>query len=110
MDQLVRQFPPLAGLRDEYFWRGFVSIARDKSPHIGTSDDGTVSYALAYAGTGVAAATHCGKLIARSLATNAPLSQYRLVGEPLPRFEIPALRKWYQRLAYGYYYLRDEYA
>ncbi|MEO8186762.1 MAG: FAD-binding oxidoreductase [Burkholderiaceae bacterium] len=109
LEQLTTQFPGLDGIRDEYFWRGWVSIARDKSPHLGTSDDGTVSYGLAYAGTGVAAATHSGKLIARSLATDAPLSQLPLVGTPLPRFEVPALRKWYQRAAYTYYYLKDEY-
>lgn len=107
--QLKTQFPGLGEIRDEYFWRGWVSIARDKSPHLGTSDEGTVSYALAYAGTGVAAATHSGKLIAASLATDAPLSRLPLVGTPLPRFEVPALRTWYQRAAYAYYYLKDEY-
>lgn len=109
VDQLTTQFPGLGTVRDEYFWRGWVSIARDKSPHLGTSDDGTVSYGLAYAGTGVAAATHSGKLIARSLAQDAPLSRLPLVGTPLPRFEVPALRTWYQRAAYAGYYLKDEY-
>lgn len=108
-EQLLVQYPGLGEIQDDYFWRGWVSISRDKTPHLGTSDDGTVSYALAYAGTGVAAATHSGKLIARSLATDSPLSQLPLVGTPLPRFEVPALRKWYQRAAYGYYYLKDEY-
>jgi len=108
-EQLLVQYPGLGDIQDEYFWRGWVSIARDKTPHLGTSDDGTVSYALAYAGTGVAAATHSGKLIARSLATDAPLSQLPLVGTSLPRFEVPALRTWYQRAAYAYYLLKDEY-
>jgi glycine/D-amino acid oxidase-like deaminating enzyme len=109
IDQLLAQYPGLGSIRADYFWRGWVSIARDKTPHLGTSDDGTVSYALAYAGTGVAAASHSGKLIARSLATDAPLANLPLVGTPLPRFEIPALRTWYQRAAYVYYYLKDEY-
>lgn len=109
LDQLHAQFPGLGTVRAEYFWRGWVSIARDKTPHLGTSDDGSVSYALAYAGTGVAAATHSGKLLAQSLATDAPLAKLPLVGTPLPRFEVPALRTWYQRAAYAYYYLKDEY-
>ena len=32
-----------------------------------------------------------------------------LVGAPLPRYEIPALRKLYQRAAYSYFYLKDEF-
>lgn len=109
LDQLHVQFPGLGTVRAEYAWRGWVSIARDKTPHLGTSDGGTVSYALAYAGTGVAAATHSGRLLAQSLAADAPLAQLPLVGTPLPRFEVPALRTWYQRAAYAYYYLKDEY-
>lgn len=106
--QLLTQFPGQGDVQDEYFWRGWVCISRDKTPHLGTSDDGTVSYALAYAGTGVAAATHSGKLIAQSLAIDAPLSRLPLVGTPLPRFEFPALRTWYQRAAYTYYHFKDE--
>jgi len=109
LDQLMTQFPGLGSIKDEYFWRGWVCIARDKSPHLGTSDDGTVSYGLAYAGTGVAAATLSGKCIAQSLATDSRLSELPLVGTKLPRFEVPAMRKWYQRAAYAYYYLKDEY-
>lgn len=72
------------------------------------SDDGTILYSIAYTGTGVAAATHCGKLLANSMATGTPLSRYPLIGTPLPRFELPSIRKWYQRAAYSYYYLKDE--
>jgi glycine/D-amino acid oxidase-like deaminating enzyme len=109
LEQLMHQYPGLEKIRDEYFWRGWVCVARDKTPHLGNSDEGSVSYALAYAGTGVAAATHSGKLLAHSLATDEPLSRLPLVGTPLPSFEIPALRAWYQRAAYAYYYLKDEY-
>lgn len=109
MEQLMRQFPGLGKIKDDYFWRGWVCIARDKSPHLGTSDDGSVTYALGYAGTGVAAATHCGKLIAKSLAQDTPLSTQPIVGTPLPRFEVPVLRPWYQKAAYAYFYLKDEF-
>jgi len=107
--QLKFQFPGLSEIRDEYFWRGWVCVARDKNPHLAASNDRTVLYGLAYSGTGVAAATHSGKLIAKSLAQDTPLSQLPLIGTPLPRFEIPALRQWYQRAAYSYFYLKDEY-
>lgn len=109
LEQLMHQYPGLGEIRDEYFWRGWVCVARDKTPHLGTSDESSVSYALAYAGTGVAAATHSGKMLAHSLATDEPLSRLPLVGTPLPRFEVPALRQWYQRAVYAYYYLKDEY-
>lgn len=109
LDQLQIQYPGLGRMAADYFWRGWVCVARDKTPHLATSDDGTVSYGMAYAGTGVAAASHSGMLIARSLASDAPLAQLPLVGTPLPRFELPALRTWYQRAAYAYYYLKDEY-
>jgi len=109
--QLIRQFPVLQGIRDDYFWRGWVGIARDAHPHLWCTPDGAVSYALAYAGTGVAAATHSGRLLAQALASDNPhslLTHLPLVGTPLPRFEIPALRRCYQRAAYGWYWLKDE--
>lgn len=109
LQRLGEQFPALRGINAPYFWRGMVDISRDKTPHLGTSDDGSVCYALGYTGTGVAASTLCGKLLANYIATREPLAQFPLVGEPLRRFEFSPLRKLYQRMAYGYYYIKDEY-
>lgn len=107
--QLTTQFPGLHAIRADYFWQGWVAIPRDKGPHLCLDDRGTVAYFLGCTGTGVAIATHAGKLLADALAAGRPLAVPRLVGSPLPAFELPALRKLYQRAAYAYFYLKDEY-
>jgi gamma-glutamylputrescine oxidase len=100
-------FPPLAKVETEFFWRGWVCLSRDRNPHLGSTDDGTVHYALAYVGSGVALATYCGRLLADRLA-GKPANAGPLLEAPLPAFPFPALRRIYQRLAYAYYALRDE--
>lgn len=108
-EQLLARFPGLGSIDVDYFWQGWVAIARDKGPHIGLADDGTIAYSLGYAGTGVAMSTHCGKLLADALARGQALDVPAMVGAPLPSFEVPALRKLYQRAAYGYFHIKDEY-
>lgn len=106
--RLGEMFPPLADIGSEYFWYGWVCVSYDKNPHLGTTDDPTVHYALAYIGTGVALATHAGKLLAGRLA-GAPASSYgALLQEALPRFPFPVLRRIYQRIAYASFSIRDE--
>jgi gamma-glutamylputrescine oxidase len=100
-------FPPLREVGVEYFWHGWVCVARDKNPHVGSTDDGTAHYALAYAGTGVALATWCGQMLARR-ATGAPADVGPLLAAPLPSFPFPALRRLYQRAAYAAYAFEDE--
>jgi hypothetical protein len=106
--RLTEMFPPLAGIGSEFFWYGWVCVSFDKNPHAGTTDDPTVHYALAYMGTGVALATHCGKLLAQRLGGNGAATFGALLEATLPRFPFPALRRVYQRLAYAGYGLRDE--
>ena len=71
-EQLLARFPGLGSIDVDYFWQGWVAIARDKGPHIGLADDGTIAYSLGYAGTGVAMSTHCGKLLADALRAARP--------------------------------------
>lgn len=105
--RLGEMFPPLAKVETEYFWRGWVCLSYDLNPHLGMTEDGTVHYALAYIGSGVALATSCGRLLAQRLSD--PASEAGpLLSLPLPRFPLPALRRYYQRLAYAYYGLKDE--
>ncbi len=106
--RLAEMFPPLARVETEYFWRGWVCLSADKNPHVGSTDDGTVHYALAYIGSGVALATYCGRLLAARLAGKPEGDPGPLLGAPLPAFPFPALRRLYQRLAYAYYGFRDE--
>jgi glycine/D-amino acid oxidase-like deaminating enzyme len=100
-------FPPLAGVGADYFWHGWVCVARDKNPHVGSADGGTVHYALAYAGTGVALATWCGRVLARR-AAGADSDAGPLLSAALPGFPLPALRRLYQRAAYAAYAIEDE--
>ncbi|MGR0068154.1 NAD(P)/FAD-dependent oxidoreductase [Bordetella bronchiseptica] len=109
LTQLAKQFPGLGAIGADYFWQGWVAIPRDKGPHIHVADNGSVAYWLGCTGTGVAMSTHAGKLLADSLATERRPDVPALVGAPLPRYEIPALRKLYQRAAYSYFYLKDEF-
>ncbi|MEA2779326.1 MAG: hypothetical protein QOK29_870 [Rhodospirillaceae bacterium] len=106
--RFAEMFPPLAKVESEYFWRGWVCLSRDKNPHVGSADDGTVHYALAYMGSGVALSTYCGRLLAARIAGKPEGDPGPLLGTPLPRFPFPALRRIYQRLAYAYYGFKDE--
>jgi gamma-glutamylputrescine oxidase len=106
--RFAEMFPPLAKVESEYFWRGWVCLARDKNPHVGTVEDGTVHYALAYMGSGVALSVYCGRMLAARIAGRPGGEAGPLLGTPLPAFPFPALRRIYQRLAYRYYGFKDE--
>jgi hypothetical protein len=106
--RLAEMFPPLAGIGSDYFWHGWVCVSYDKNPHAGTTDDPTVHYFLACIGSGVALATHCGKLLARKLGGDGAARFGELLETPLPRFPFPALRRVYQRLAYAAFAIQDE--
>jgi len=105
--RLVEMFPPLTGIGSDYFWHGWVCVSYDKNPHAGATDDPTVHYFLACIGSGVALATHCGKLLAGRIGGGAaPFGA--LLETPLPRFPFPAFRRVYQRLAYAAFTIQDE--
>jgi len=106
--RLGEMFPPLAKVDIEYFWNGWVCATFDKSPHVGTTDDGTVHYALGYLGTGVALSTYCGRLLAHQLAGSKTLQASSLLRVPLPRFPFPAFRRVYQRVMYRVFEFQDQ--
>ncbi|MDY0883857.1 NAD(P)/FAD-dependent oxidoreductase [Dongia soli] len=106
--RLGEMFPPLAKVDIEYFWNGWVCATYDKNPHVGTSDEGTVHYALGYIGTGVALSTYCGRLLAHQLTGSKTLQASSLLRVPLPRFPFPAFRRVYQRVMYQMYEFQDQ--
>lgn len=106
--RLAEMFPPLAGVETEYFWRGWVCISYDRNPHVGTTDDPSVHYALAYIGSGVALSTYCGKLLSDRLGGDGAADIGPLLGVPLPKIPFPAFRRMYQRAAYAWYGIQDE--
>ena len=105
--RFAEMFPALAKVGTEFFWRWWVCLSRDRNPHLGSTDSGTTHYALAYAGSGVALATYCGRLLADRIA-GKPADAGPLLAAPLPGFPFPALRRVYQRFAYAYFALKDE--
>ncbi|MGH6931280.1 MAG: NAD(P)/FAD-dependent oxidoreductase [Dongiaceae bacterium] len=106
--RLGEMFPPIAGIGSEFFWYGWVCASYDKMPHVGTTDDPTVHYSLAYLGVGVALATEMGKRLAGRLGGDRSAWFGPVLESPLPRFPFPALRRLYQRIAYAGFALKDE--
>lgn len=107
ISRMVDMFPNLAGIDIDYFWRGWVCLSRDKNPHIGTTDDPTVHYSIAYIGNGVALASYFGRLAASRIAGRPREPDISLLRTPLPRFELPVLREASLKVAYAYYGLKD---
>jgi glycine/D-amino acid oxidase-like deaminating enzyme len=107
--RMVDMFPSLASVKVEYFWRGWVCLSRDKHPHMGTTDDPTVHYSIAYMGNGVALASHFGRLVAAQIAGQPEAPKITLFKKTLPRFELPSLRETQLRAAYAYYGIKDRF-
>ncbi len=96
---LHRMFPAWKGVEITHFWRGLTDLSFDLLPHLGTAEDGSVHYLLAFHGNGVAMGSLGGSLIGRRLA-GQPLDLPAPIAQPLPRFPFPALRQLYLRAAY----------
>lgn len=106
--ELKRKCPALSSITVDYDWCGWVCITRDQMPHVHhAEDDATVSYALGYQGSGVAAGLHAGRLAADRLA-GRPLPALGPALSPLPRFPFAAFRRAGQRAAFAWYRVRDE--
>ncbi|MGB8420280.1 NAD(P)/FAD-dependent oxidoreductase [Paraburkholderia sp.] len=100
-------FPSLRNVKIDYFWRGWLCLSRDQNPHVGTTEDPTVHYGIAYMGNGVALASHFGKLIAGRIGGQKRLPDIEFFRTPLPKFELPALRELSLRAAYKVYGVKD---
>ena len=108
--RLGRMFPAWAGIETTHFWRGLTDITRDLLPHVGaTAGVPGVFHALGWHGNGVAMATWAGRHLAREIAGALGPGEAapRVMGLPLRRFPLPALRGLYARAAYAAYGLRD---
>lgn len=101
-------FPAWKDVEQEYFWRGFVCLSRQRTPHIGQqAADPDVFHALAYHGSGVAMGSWAGKQVAHLLAGAAHQIPAFMLQAP-KAFPLPALRRQYLQAAYWGYQLRDE--
>lgn len=63
-ESFARHFPALAGLKWEYGWGGPIASTTRLTPFFGSTEGGTVLYALGYTGHGVGSTRLAGKILA----------------------------------------------
>jgi len=120
-DAIARKFPPLAGIKIDHSWWGWVDVSHDMMPRICQPDaQRSVWYALGYGGNGVSFSTWAGKRLAQRVAgkhSDAAVFQLPIYASPLEYPNLfgvvrsPALapfRRLGQRILYRWYWLRDE--
>lgn len=106
LNMVRRKFPALRNITAEYCWGGWVALTMDQVPHVfRVEDDATVSYAIGYNGSGVAAAPHAGRLLARDLGGDESILP--MISGPLPRVPFAAFRRVGQRAAFIWFRLQD---
>ena len=104
-------FPAWAHVEFTHFWNGFICMTADLVARIShPQGDETVWSALAWHGSGVAAATSAGRMTARLAAGAATLDKDvpRIMQGLPPKFPFPFLRTRYLHAAYLAYYVKDE--
>jgi glycine/D-amino acid oxidase-like deaminating enzyme len=120
-DAIARKFPPLAGIKIDFSWWGWVDVSHDMMPRIARPDPSqTVWYAVGYGGNGVSFSTWAGKRLAERVAgkdAGKDVFKLPIYDSPLPYpnvlglVESPAFapfRRFGQRFLYKWYWLRDE--
>ncbi|WP_373506179.1 NAD(P)/FAD-dependent oxidoreductase [Aestuariivirga sp.] len=102
-------FPEWRNVEITHYWRGFVCLAYDLVPYVGTLDEReTVWTAIAYHGNGVAMGTWCGRAVARMLTKRAAREEVpNVLTRRLARFPLPAFRPLYLKGAYVWYGWQD---
>ncbi|MEO6030732.1 MAG: FAD-binding oxidoreductase [Burkholderiaceae bacterium] len=120
-DAIARKFPPLAGIKIEHSWWGWVDVSHDMMPRITRPDPAqTIWYAVGYGGNGVSFSTWAGKRLAERVAGqdagrevfklpiyDSPLEYpnvFNLVRSPA----FAPFRRIGQRVLYKWYWLHDE--
>jgi glycine/D-amino acid oxidase-like deaminating enzyme len=120
-DAIARKFPPLAGIKIDYSWWGWVDVSHDMMPRI-TQPDPTQSiwYALGYGGNGVSFSTWAGKRLAELVAgknVDSDVLKLPIYQSPLEfpnafgRFrseKLAPFRRLGQSVLYKWYWFKDE--
>ena len=102
-------FPAWKNVEITHYWRGFVCLANDLVPYIGTLDEKkTVWTAIAYHGNGVAMGSWSGRAVARLLTNKTAREELSpVLTRRLSRFPLPAFRPLYLKGAYVWYGWED---
>lgn len=104
---MAGKFPALRGVDIEHYWNGWVALPYDFTPHVGSNpSDPTVLFGLGYSGSGVAAATYAGKLLADRVTTAA--EPHPVLGTAPPPYPMPGLRGLAQAVAVGWFQWLDD--
>jgi glycine/D-amino acid oxidase-like deaminating enzyme len=104
-ERMVRIHPQLAGVALDHAWGGNVALTADRMPHIGRHPGSGVVFSMGYCGTGVAMATHLGRLTGRWLTDRGGLPAH--AGLRWPRLPAPARVDWLLPVAGWWYHARD---
>lgn len=102
-------FPAWAKVEITHFWRGFVCLANDLVPYVGTLDERrSVWTALAYHGNGVAMGSWCGRTVARMILDDKARQQVpAVITRRLARYPLPMFRPLYLKGAYLWFGWQD---
>lgn len=102
---MVATMPALAQTAIDYYWYGWVSVARDSMPRVFSSSD-RVSVAMGYCGAGIAFSSLAGRRLA-DLSQGQQLPPLPFYQSPLPRFPQAGLRRLGQAAYYQYARIKD---
>ena len=121
LDGLARKFPPLAGIKIDYSWWGWVDMSHDMMPRIiKPNTENNLWYALGYGGNGVSFSTWAGKRLAQRIAGKDHSEPAFSLPIYTSQLEFPNLfgkirselfapfRRLGQALLYKWYWLKDE--
>ena len=105
---IAEKFPPIAGIKLDYSWWGWVDVSHDMMPRIVQPEaNRALFYALGYGGNGVSFSAHAGRRLAQLVAgkepPRLPIYQCELPGHPFAPF-----RRIGQRMLYRWYHYCDE--
>lgn len=106
---LIKKFPALAAIELDYAWSGWVAISADHIPHVSRVEQTAPTFmAAGYSGSGVSFATMGGKRLAQMAAGALERHPFLPVSAMAPRFPLPPLRRFGQRLLYAGWRAMDE--
>ncbi len=101
---MVSIFPELAGTKLTHIWSGHVAFPFDRRPKLAAEDG--VHYATGFCGSGVIWASWFGRLAARRIINEGPVST-ALGSDPFQTRPLYWGRPWFLPIILGWYRLRD---
>lgn len=90
---LASTFTPLAGVKIDYFWSGWISVSLDDYPRIYHNKDHSIHYSMGYCGSGVAFASQAGKRLAQQVLGDTDRPELPFWQSPLKTFPFASMRR-----------------